>query len=373
VVTFLSLILHNLGAKRVRSALTAAAVALGVVTVVTLGVVTHSLQQTATSILQTGKADFTISQKRVSDLLSSSIDQAQLARIQATPGVRSAIGVLIDTAKLNAAEPLFLQIGIAPEDLAPFGVTVVAGRAFQATAPDELMLGFRAAESLGKHVGDTLAVGSTTYRVVGIYSTGQAIGDAGSTYPRVPFQAAERKPGENTLVFVQARSRSDISSLQQAIDRQNPELVAIRTAAQFGQADRNLVLFGAADTGSTVLAIVIGAVIVANTMLLSFVERVREFGIIRAVGWTRRRLVAMMLGEAVVLSVFGALAGVALSFLVTWALPRLPGLVGVLHVSYTSTVFWRGLYTGLGVALLGAAYPALRAAMIVPLRALNRE
>jgi putative ABC transport system permease protein len=114
-------------------------------------------------------------------------------------------------------------------------------------------------------------------------------------------------------------------------------------------------------------------VIVANTMLLSFVERVREFGIIRAVGWTRRRLVAMMLGEAVVLSVFGALAGVALSFLVTWALPRLPGLVGVLHVSYTSTVFWRGLYTGLGVALLGAAYPALRAAMIVPLRALNRE
>lgn len=71
--------------------------------------------------------------------------------------------------------------------------------------------------------------------------------------------------------------------------RQNPELTTVRTAALFGQADRNLVLFGAANTGSTVLAILIGAVIVMNTMLLSFVDRTREFGILRAVGWTRRK------------------------------------------------------------------------------------
>lgn len=372
-MTFVSLILHNLGAKRVRSGLTAAAVALGVMTVVTLGVVTHSLQSSATAILQTGKADFTVSQKGVSGLLFSVIDQAQLARIRAMPGVSSAVGVLIATTKLNDDTPLFLQIGIPPEQLASFGVNVVAGQPFQATAPDEVMLGWRAAENLGKHPGDTLVVGTITYRVVGIYSTGQAFGDSGSMYPLVSFQASERKPAEVTLAFVQAQSKSDVASLQRSVERQNPELTTVRTASEFGQADRNLVLFGAANTGSTVLAIVIGAVIVMNTMLLSFVERTREFGILRALGWTRRRVMALMLGEATVLTFFGALAGVALSFVATWALQRLPALAGVFQASYTSTVFWRGIYTGLGMALIGAAYPAIRAGLVVPLRALSRE
>lgn len=372
-MTFLSLMLHNLGAKRVRSGLTAAAVALGVMTVITLGVVTHSLQSTATAILQTGKADFTVSQKGVSGLLFSNIDGAQLARIRATPGVRSAVGVLIGTTNLNAENPLFLQIGIPPDQLAAFGVSVVAGQPFQATAPDEMMLGWRAAENMSKHVGDTLAVGPITYRIVGIYSTGQAFGDSGSMYPLVSFQASERKPSEVTLVFAQVGSKSDIPSVQRTIERQNPELTTVRTAAQFGQADRNLVLFGAANTGSTVLAILIGAVIVMNTMLLSFVERTREFGILRAVGWTRRRVMALMLGEASVLTLFGAMAGVALSFVATWALERLPTLAGVYQASYASNVFWRGLYTGLGMALIGAAYPAIRAGLVVPLRALSRE
>ena len=81
---------------------------------------------------------------------------------------------------------------------------------------------------------------------------------------------------------------------------------------------------------------------------------------------------ALMLGEASVLTLFGAMAGVALSFVATWALERLPTLAGVYQASYPSTVFWRGLYTGLGMALIGAAYPAIRAGLVVPLRALNR-
>jgi putative ABC transport system permease protein len=159
-VSFATLILHNVTVKKLRLALTALAVAIGVLAVVSLGVVTHSLETSDLALLKTGQADFTIAQKGVADLLSSSIDARSLARIRAVPGVAGVTGVLIGTERLNAANPQFLQIGIDPADLAAFGVTVVAGRPFAASATNELMLGWRAAENLGLHAGDTLRVGT---------------------------------------------------------------------------------------------------------------------------------------------------------------------------------------------------------------------
>jgi putative ABC transport system permease protein len=73
------------------------------------------------------------------------------------------------------------------------------------------------------------------------------------------------------------------------------------------------------------------------------------------------------------LAVLGSLMGVILSFAATAVLERLPALRGVLHPDYTTEAFWRALYTGLGMAVIGALYPALRAANLAPLKALSRE
>ena len=89
--------------------------------------------------------------------------------------------------------------------------------------------------------------------------------------------------------------------------------------------------------GSTVLAILIGAVIVGNTMLLSLFERTREFGLMRAVGWTRRRTSSLLLGESLLLALLGAVLGVALSFAVAAGLAHLPALKGVLHPNFTKS------------------------------------
>ena len=87
-MTFTRLVLHNVGVKKLRLALTALAVAIGVVTVVSLGVVTSSLKTSELAIMQPGRADFTIAQKSVADLLASSIDQAQTAADRRRAGRR---------------------------------------------------------------------------------------------------------------------------------------------------------------------------------------------------------------------------------------------------------------------------------------------
>ena len=372
-MSFLALIVHNVGVKKVRLVLTTLAIGIGVLAVVALGVVTHSLETSALAVLQTGRADFTIAQKGVSDIVNSSIEASQLPRVARTSGVQQVVGVLIGTTKLDADNPQFLEIGIDPAHLAQFGVSVVQGRPFTADAADELMLGWRAAENLGAHVGDGLKIDSTTYRVVGIYSTGQSFGDSGAMLPLRPFQTYQRQPSQYTLLFVQAAPNADLARVRDSIERENPQLVTIRAISDFGRADRSFTLIRAADRGSTILAIVIGAIVVMSAMSMSFVERLREFGVLAAIGWPRARILLMILGEAFVVGLLGAALGSALSFLAVAVIQNLPSLTGILEPQYTLAVFGRALYTAAAMTLLGALYPALRAALIAPLEALRHE
>ena len=372
-LSFVGLIVHNLGTRRVRTALTALAVAIAVMAVVTLSVLTDSLKSSAAEVLSAGNADFTVAQKSVSDLLNSVVTDTQVAKIASTPGVASAVGVLVATIKLDPAHPLFLEIGITPESLSPFGVHVVAGRAYDATAPDEVMLGWQAADEFGKKVGSSIVMDGNRLRVVGIYSTGQVFADSASMMPLAILQARERKPATVTLTVVRVTKGASIEGVRRAIEQANPNLATVRSATEYGRVDRNLQFLGAAQTGARIIALVIGVIIVMNTMLLSFVERIREFGVLRAIGWSRSRLLGLVLGEAVGISFLGAGLGVVFAFVLTWGLQRFSPLRGILQAQFTAGEFWTALYAAIFIGVLAALYPSARAAMLRPGASLRRE
>jgi putative ABC transport system permease protein len=209
--------------------------------------------------------------------------------------------------------------------------------------------------------------------VVGIFATGQEFGDSASMLPLTTLQANERKPGDVTIAFVRVVPGTDIDALRAGIEHDNPELVTVRTASEFGRADRNLQLISAADKGATLIVLSFGVLIVANAMMLSFLERIREFGVLRAIGWSRVRIMFLVFGEALLISVLGAAFGVGISFGATRVLERTSSLRGILHPTYTAFIFWRALYTAVGIGILGSLYPAARAALIAPLEALRHE
>ena len=370
-MSFFFLIIRNLWSKKARSIGLTFAVAFAVMTVVTLGVTSSGLEQSAAAIISVGKADFTVVQKDISDTLASTIDTQQLARLQHTPGVASAIGVLVEIQHINASNPVFIEIGINPADFPGFGVKVVAGRTYSPTGAHQVMLGWRAAANLGLHVGNRFQANGTWNVITGIYSTGNAFGDAGAMFPLPAIQGYNRVPGIVTLAFVRVTPGASVAAVVRSVDVAQPDLTTIRTASQFGRADRDLVYLQAAVNGSTVLAILIGAVIVGNTMLLSLFERTHEFGLMRAVGWTRRRMVALLLGESLLLALIGAVVGVALSFAVAGGLAHLPALKGVLHPNFTEFRLLEGSVTALAMTLIGALYPTIRAAVLSPLKALD--
>jgi putative ABC transport system permease protein len=372
-MTFLGLILHNVLRRPLRAVVTSLAVAIGVMAVLALGVLTYSLRQTAVTVLKTGNADFTVSQRGVSDILDSSLDRQDIAALRATPGVESAIGTFVRTGRIDADHPFFIEVGILADDVAPYGITLLKGRSFTDTAHDEMMLGWRAAKDYGVGVGDKFRIEERTFRVVGIFSTKIAVGDTVGMFPLADLQAWHRLPGVYTLAFAVVRPHTSISAVRKAIEDRNPQLATARSATDYGKVDRNLVLITAANIGGSILALFIGATGVMNTSLLSFFERIREFGLLRSVGWSRPRLFRLVLGEALLLSLVGAGAGIGIGIGAVQLLTHVSQLRGVFHPAYEAMIFGRALGFAFAMALLGALYPAVRAAGLQPLSAIQHE
>ena len=265
-------------------------------------------------MLQIGKADFSVAEKGASDVLYSSLSLSELQRIRATPGVEGAIGAFVHTGNVDKDHPFFLEVGLAPQDEAAYGVKVVAGRSFTRSAPHEMMIGWRAAQTFDVGVGDTFKVEGTPFKIVGIYSTNNPIGDAGGMWSDTTLQDWHNLPGVYTLAFVRVEPGAKVSKVRKAIEKDNPRLATIATESDFGRVDRNLVLITAANVGGSILALFIGATGVMNTSLLSFYERIREFGLLRAAGWNRRRMFGLVLGEALIVSLIGAAVGIGIGF-----------------------------------------------------------
>jgi putative ABC transport system permease protein len=121
------------------------------------------------------------------------------------------------------------------------------------------------------------------------------------------------------------------------------------------------------------IAVFIGSIGVLNTMVMSVIERTREIGTLRAIGWKRHRVMRMILWESVILSVGGAILGVILAVLLMRALSNLSWTSGLIAGSTSPGVIFQGVAIAILVGVLGAIYPAYRAAGLSPMEALRKK
>ena len=117
------------------------------------------------------------------------------------------------------------------------------------------------------------------------------------------------------------------------------------------------------------ISLVVGGIGIMNMMLTTVTERIREIGLRMALGATRLDLTSQFLAEAIALTMMGGLVGIALGWLISWAITAFS--------SYTAIVSWYAVLLAVGVStVIGVVfgyYPARRASRLDPIEALRYQ
>ncbi len=255
---------------------------------------------------------------------------------------------------------------------------VQSGRFLTDGAFPTVVLGYVAAGRLGisavrEDATPAVFVGDTWFTVVGVLAPMPLAPDLERSV-LVGWQAARDRlgfDGHPTVVYVKAREESieDVRSVLPAtLHPEVPGLVQVSRPSDALAAKRaTQSSYSALFLGLAGVALLVGGVGVANTMVISVLERRREIGLRRALGATRGHIRGQFLTEAVLLSGLGGLAGTLLGVL---------GVVGYATVHDWPTVIplpvlGGGLLAALVVGAVAGLYPSIRAARLTPTAALS--
>ncbi|HYV14631.1 MAG TPA: FtsX-like permease family protein [Conexibacter sp.] len=394
----LALSLRGISARKLRTALTAFAVILGIALVSGTYLLTDTIDSTFDTVFQTANqgVDVAVTPKQLfgtdENATPAPLKRAVLDKVRGVPGVALAAGSVFlpgqifnkhDKLLITTGAPMFIS-DTTPKRFDPF--VYVVGR--PPSAPDEVALDKFSADKAGYHVGDSVPIAGTgaqeRFKLTGIAKFGEQNSLGGAAVAVVRPAVAQRLldlHGEYTTIEVAASAGTTPAQL--ATDVRGAlagEPVTVRTGAQQATSDAKDVKdqFGFLRTFLFVFAgisLFVGAFLIVNTFSITVAQRVREFALLRMIGASRRQVLRAVIGEALLLGLFAS----AIGFLCGFGLaPGLKGLFklfgadlpsgGIVLEARTVIV---SILLGTVITLVAALGPAIRATRVPPIAALQ--
>ena len=367
---FSALILKNILRRKTRSAFTVLGISIGIATIIALGAIMNGMTESMEGILKSGEADFAIAQSGIADFSFSRIDENVIDTIQNIDGIKETTGVLIGIYPIGN-NPYVMIWGVEAQDLQMLGASILNGSVF--ANENEIMLGETISKDSGMTVGEKLVLREEEFTITGVFQTGAIYQDRGLVMPLEKLQKLERKEDYITVIYVELEEGANVDTICRQIEDSFLDLVTIKSASELGKVDQGLGIMNTASLMISILAIFIGGIGVTNTMMMSIFERTREIGVLRAVGWKKRRVLTMILGESILLCVVSVLIGSLLGIIGVRLLMLEPTARGVLEPLFTLETFIRAFVVAIAVGLVGGFYPAYRASKLLPSEALRYE
>jgi putative ABC transport system permease protein len=378
----------GLRTRKLRAGLSALGIAMGVAAIVAvLGLAASSAAGLNAEIAQLGTNLLTVTNGQTLTGQTAELPEAAPGMIARLPGVTA----VQDTGTVNGASvyksPYIprIETNALSVDAATLGLPAVAGTSLAqgrflnaATAREPVaMLGAAAAQRLGIdriRPGMRIWVGGQWFYVTGILNPDTYAPEIDSAV-LVGFPAADKYlhfDGHPSQIYVrtagtQAATTAVDNLLAAQASPENPNQVNVSqpSAALTAQADAK----GAYNTlflGLGTVALLVGAIGVANIMVISVLERRSEIGLRRALGATRGQIRTQFLAEAILLSLAGGAAGVIAGAIATAAYARGHGEAVVIPPQ----AWAGGLAAAVIIGALAGLLPAIRAARLSPTRAL---
>ncbi|MHB8894449.1 MAG: ABC transporter permease [Candidatus Geothermincolia bacterium] len=371
-MTFFVLMLKNLWRNKTRTLLTLVGIGLGITTIIALGFIADGIKKSSADLAHPGSSDFICSQAKVSDLMLSNIDERDISKVQRFPGVLRAEGFGISVQKA-LGNPYFIVFGAGEASARFNGVNLVDGRFYRPGA-NEIVLGNTTAKNKGLDVGSSLSLFGREFKIVGIYKTGSTMQDSGCFADLSLVQQLDDRVGKVSAIAVKVKPGVDPTSVAKSLEsRYSKTFATIATANDMSKVDQGVTITQGASWAVSLLAIIIGGIGVMNTMIITVYERTREIGVLKALGWRNWKIIEMVLGEAVLISLAAVLLGSIVGIALVKLLYLAPVMRSMVTPAYSLGLWVRATIIAVTVALLGGFYPAFRAARFSPVEALRYE
>ena len=332
-----ALTLRSLAARKARTALTAAAVVLGVGLISGTFILTSTINRTFDDIFKEATSGFDVAVQAKQPVKEDfgdppPISESVLPQVRAVPGVKAAVGdifaegIIYDKQgkRLSTQAPNF----IASAQPKPFDAfNYVEGR--PPSRPGEVALDRKTAQDEGFKIGGTVELSGDgpreRLRVVGIAKFGNLESLAGANAAIVTLPEAQRLAGlrgELNEIDVIAEPGVGPGELRDRIARALPPNVTVRTAQEQADEQANNIKEGFSFINIALLvfagiALFVGAFIIFNSFSMTVAQRMRELAMLRTLGASRRQILRSVVLEAalvgLVASVLGVLAGLGLA------------------------------------------------------------
>ena len=394
------LTLKSLLARKIRLALTTFAVILGVSFVSGSFILADSLRSVFDKIaIEIAGPDWL--QVRGVETIEDdpfsrpTVTQSVVDQIRSTEGVYGAEGVIQGFPRISVGDELVKPLGGAPTLAFNFEQETAELSGFEtlegsAPGSSEAMVDIDTANKYDIAIGDTITIRSLQpaedFQVSGITRWGQDNG-GGAVFVLVDTETAQRLfnyPDSFLAVTVAAMPGVDESELADKLTRELPNgfeaVTSDVVAGEFSdQFDTFITIFQNALLVFAAVALIVSAFIINNTFAIVLGQRVRELGLLRAVGATGRQIRSSVLIEALLIGVIASVVGVFAGLGITWVIKALidqagdgSGLPdGPLVIAARTWIAASAV--GIGITLLAAISPARKASSIPPIAALRDD
>lgn len=363
---------RNLGRNKLRTALAALGIIIGVVAICSLGMATVALQQQASSQLGGLANQVTVSSGQDSD--TDGVTQDQVDDMQSLVTDAQVVPQKTNSTTLESRNGTEARVSVTGVTKASALYNLTTGE-----APDRLQTGALTsndtANTLGLEVGDPVTYEGQLYRIRGFIESEQSFGPRGGGELVIPVSGLSDQEYYDTVTIVASdgEAATEIGNrLDTQFNTEDEEELSIRTSSGAQNVGGFLDTLSTALLGIGAISLVVASVAILNVMLMSTVERRGEIGVLRAVGIRRIEVLRMILTEAALIGVLGGFVGVMISLGVGMlAFQMLTGdAMGALGWSSAQYLVY-GFGFAVLASVLSGVYPAWKAANDRPVEALR--
>lgn len=389
-------------AHKLRLALSALAVVLGVAFVAGTFVLTDTMQSSFTSLFGNVDRNVSVQVRSVANLDADTpgdaprtpLPDSLVATVSALPGVAGATGAISGYAQLTDPQTHkaitttgapTLGVSFDPESKTSVS-TLLSGRA--PAGPHEIVVDKYTADkhhfAVGQQADLTLATGPYRATVVGIFALGGSDSLGGATVTGFDLATAQQvmgEPGKVDSIEIAAAPGVSQQQLRDTVARALPAGVEAITGAQLAKETSDAINKGFASLSTLILAfagicLFVGTFIIFITFSMLVAQRTRELALYRALGASRRQVTRSVLAEAAMTGVFGSVLGLGAGVLLAWGLYSVVGgflgLTAQPLVVAPRTVI-AALLVGTLVTTAVGYLPARRAGRVPPIAAMRED